>query len=90
MANQPPHPERPAEPQPAPAAEPSDAQIIRGILALTDESHPAGTRLRAWELLGRRRGLFREQPNSQTAPVVRRTPPLRAAPDAETDDEHPS
>ena len=52
--------------------------VLSGILAMaTAEKTADTTRLRAWELLGRHLGLFREQSSEGDAPaIVRHTPSL--------------
>ena len=54
----------------------SEAEIINGIREIAYGDAPENTRLRAWELLGKIKGLFKDGPTDGGAPVVRLTPPL--------------
>lgn len=52
--------------------------VLDGILAMATAAKTADTtRLRAWELLGRHLGLFRDaSPSSEPPQIVRHTPSL--------------
>ena len=61
----------------------SEAEIINGIREIAYGDAPENTRLRAWELLGKITGLFKDGPTDGGAPVVRLTPPLDEPPTEE-------
>lgn len=54
----------------------TDGEVIGGIRRMAHGDTADTTRLRAWELLGRAIGLFKDSPSDGGAPVVRLTPPL--------------
>ena len=54
----------------------TDGEVIGGIRRMAHGDTADTTRLRAWELLGRAIGLFKDSPSEGGAPVVRLTPPL--------------
>lgn len=74
----------------APDSPVSEAEIINGIRAIAYGDAPENTRLRAWELLGKITGLFKDGPTDGGAPVVRLTPPLDEphAEESEASDDH--
>ncbi len=68
--------EEPPEPPELPDGPITDGEVIGGIRRMAHGDIADTTRLRAWELLGRAIGLFKDSPTDGGAPVVRLTPPL--------------
>ncbi len=60
----------------------SEAEVINGIREIAYSSATDNTRLRAWELLGKINGLFRDGASDGGAPVIRLTPPLSGSREA--------
>ena len=71
-----------SEPSPSeiPDGPVTDDEVIGGIRRMAHGETADTTRLRAWELLGKTIGLFRDGPAEGGAPVVRLTPPLDEPP----------
>ena len=57
----------------------TEAEVIGGIRRMAHGETADTTKLRAWELLGRVIGLFKESSADGGATVVRLTPPLESA-----------
>ncbi len=82
----------PPEPPDGPV---TDDEVISGIRRMAHGDTADTTRLRAWELLGKTIGLFRDAASEGGAPVVRLTPALDETSEAadvaepsEVDDDH--
>lgn len=54
-------------------------EVLTGIRRLAHEADSENVRLRAWELMGRDIGMFRDAQDDGGAPVIRLTPELNAA-----------
>ncbi len=54
-------------------------EVLTGIRRLAHEADSENVRLRAWELMGRDIGMFRDQQDAGGAPVIRLTPELNTA-----------
>ena len=63
----------------------TDDEVIGGIRRMAHGETADTTRLRAWELLGKTIGLFKDGPPEGGAPVVRLTPPLDQSATNETE-----
>ena len=82
-----PPPERPDSPE-IPDGPVTGPEVIGGIRRMAHGETADTTRLRAWELLGRVIGLFKDAPTEGGVPVVRLTPPLDDAPSDAPEDSH--
>lgn len=58
----------------------TEDEVLRGIRWLAYEASSETVSLRAWELMGRHIGMFKDSPSDGGAPVVRLTPPLDRPP----------
>jgi len=54
-------------------------EVLTGIRRLAHEADSENVRLRAWELMGRDIGMFRDAQDDGGATVIRLTPELNAA-----------
>ncbi|MCY3569048.1 MAG: hypothetical protein OXH38_10500 [Chloroflexi bacterium] len=54
-------------------------EVLSGIRRLAHEADSENVRLRAWELMGRDIGMFRDAQDDGGATVIRLTPELNAA-----------
>lgn len=58
-------------------------EVMAGIRRLAYEASSETVSLRAWELMGKDIGMFKDAPGEGGAPVVRMTPSLEVDPDSE-------
>ncbi len=54
-------------------------EVLAGIRLLAREADSENVRLRAWELMGRDIGMFRDSQDDGGVPVIRLTPDLSSA-----------
>ncbi len=65
---------------PIPQGPVTKTEVMRGIRRLAYGASSENVSLRAWELMGKDIGMFRDNPSDGGAPVVRLTPALDVTP----------